>query len=484
MEPQTRKGNGRTATMDELRAEHGARRDPPAPHASPSTSPPPQPHPTPQVPLSARDHEIREPLAHDAPPKKGHPWVWLIVLAVLGVAGYFAYPHLRQLPAIGGAKPAAAPKARDIPVKVATAHKGNLNQYLNGLGTVTPFNTVMIRPRVDGQIVKVSFREGQLVRQGNPLVEIDPRPFEVQLAQAQGQWARDKAQLDNAISDLKRYQEAGPAVAQQQIENQQFTINQFEGVVKSDQSQIDNAKLNLIYCHVTAPISGRAGLRLVDEGNMVHPTDSSPLVIITQLQPISVAFTIAQDDVWRVMQKPNGGEGLPVEAYDRDFTRKIATGKLMALDNQVDVTTGTLRLKASFDNDNNELFPNQFVNARLLVDTVKDAIIIPAAAVQRGPDSTFCYVVAPGENTVDLRPIELGPQEGERAVVAKGLSDGDVVVTDGVDKLQKGTRVVPRQDEGKGPGSSGRGGRSSAATEPASQPGDAAEAPTSTRESR
>jgi membrane fusion protein, multidrug efflux system len=475
MEPQTRKGNGRTATIDEARearAEHGVRREPPAAHP-PAPPPPPPPPPVPVLPLDVP--HLHGDADHAAPPKKSHAWVWIIVLLLLAVGGYFAYPHLRTLlSSATGTKTAGPPKARDIPVKVATARKGSLNQYLNGLGTVTPFNVVTVRPRVDGEIVKVAYKEGQLVKQGDLLVEIDPRPFQVQLTQAQGQYARDKAQLDNAIADLKRYQEAGPAVAQQQIENQQYTVNQFEGVVKSDQSQIDNAKLNLIYCHITAPIGGRVGLRLVDEGNMVHPTDSTPLVVITQLQPISVAFTLAQDNIWRVMEKPDGGEGLPVDAFDRDFSRKIASGKLMAVDNQVDVSTGTVKLKASFDNEHNELFPNQFVNARLLVDTIKDAILVPAAAVQPGPESWYCYVVNPEDNTVDLRPIELGAQEGDRAVVAKGLNEGDLVVTDGVDKLQKGTKVVPRQDEGRG----GRGGRSggAAATKPGAATTEAATA--------
>jgi multidrug efflux system membrane fusion protein len=377
-----------------------------------------------------------------------HGWVWFVlVLLLLGVGGYFWYAH-HQTKQHATTTSGHAAARRSIPVVASVATAGDLPIYLTGLGTVTPLNTVTVRSRVDGQITKISFREGQNVQAGDALVEIDPRPFEVQLAQAKGQYARDQALLKNAQLDLKRYRSAQAAVTQQQIDTQSALVQQYQGLLQSDQAQIDNAQLQISYCHITAPISGRTGLRLVDVGNMVHAGDATGLVVITELHPITVIFTIPQDQIARVQQHMNSGGGkqggaLPVEAYNRDLTTRLASGVLSAIDNQVDPSTGTVRLKATFPNDDGMLFPNQFVNARLLVETLRGAVLIPAAAVQRGPDGgTFVYVVK-SDNTVTVRPITLGPSEATTVAVSQGLRVGESVVTQGVDKLQEGTKVAP-----------------------------------------
>jgi multidrug efflux system membrane fusion protein len=402
-------------------------------------------------------------------PAKSHWWVWLLVLVVLGAGGVFAYPHMvayfRSAKGGAGGPGGQAQMKREVPVLAATARKGNLDLYLDGLGTVTPFYTVSVKSRVDGQIVKVGFKEGQIVKEGDPLFEIDPRPYEVMLTQAQGAYARDQALLENAKADLRKYMEAGEAaVGKQIIDTQKATVAQYEGVLKADQGQIDNVNLQLVYCHITAPISGRIGLRMVDQGNMVHASDTTVLAVITQLQPIAVKFTIPQDQIARLLAKPNGGEGLAVVAYDRDFKKKLASGTVIAIDNEVDPTTGTVQVKASFGNENNALFPSQFVNARLLIDTIKDAVIVPAAAVQSGPEWSFAYVVKKDDGTVDLRKVRVGETEGDQTIVEEGLEPGDVVVTDGVDKLQKGMKVAVRTPGEGGGGKRGGGGKGAATT--------------------
>jgi len=412
-----------------------------------------------------------EPLLEDRRPeqatgRRGYGWVWLVVLAGLGVAGYFLWPHLRaMLPAPGGEAKAGGRggAGRAVPVVVATVRRGDMDLYINGLGTAQALNTVTVRSRVDGQLVKVAFTEGELVKEGQPLIEVDPRPFEVALAQAQGQLAKDEAQLKNAKADLERYQSIRDSVTQQQIDTQAAQVGQYEGAVKIDQAQIDNAKLELSYCHITAPISGRIGLRLVDQGNMVHANDPNGLAVITQLQPIAVVFNIPQDDIPRVMKRMSSGAALAVEAYDRDLKVKLATGTLAAVDNQVDQASGTVRLKATFPNEDGMLFPNQFVNARLLVDTRRDVVIVPSAGVQHGPDSTFAYVV--NGDSVEMRTVQTGPTEGDDTVIESGLEPGEIVVTDGVDKLQSGTKVTMR------------GGASSRPAGAGTQPGMATTAP-------
>jgi multidrug efflux system membrane fusion protein len=330
---------------------------------------------------------------------------------------------------------------------------------------------------VDGQIVNVAFKEGQYVHEGDLLVQIDPRPFQVQLEQAQGQLAKDQAQRKDAQVNLERFQllfKEG-VIPQQQLDTQAALVGQFDGAIISDQSQIDNAKLQLSFSHVTAPISGRVGLRLIDPGNIVHATDVNGLVLITQLQPIAVLFSLPQDQLPQVNAKLRAGVQLTVEAFNRDDTEKIATGKLLTIDNQIDTTTGTYRLKSVFDNSNNALFPNQFVNVRLFVDTKHDLTIVPSPAIQRGPQGTFVYVVG-GDNTVKIRPVTIALTTGNSIGLSSGLDAGDVVVIDGQDKLQDGSRVNPTMTTMATSGSAGPG--PSPAPAPASP---SAPAPSSSR---
>jgi multidrug efflux system membrane fusion protein len=370
---------------------------------------------------------------------------WAVLLAVCLLAGAAYVLVMRSGEAQSRAARAGAPPPRGVPVVAVPARQGDVPVYLNGLGSVTPLNTVTVKSRVDGELTKVLFREGQLVKAGELLAQIDPRPFEVQLTQAEGQMVRDQALLKNARLDVERYRGlwAQDSIPKQQLDTQESLARQYEGVVKLDQGQIDMAKLQLTYCRITAPISGRVGLRLIDPGNIVHANDTTGLVMITQLQPITVIFTIPEDSLPRLLDKLKAGERLPVEAYDREQKLRLATGTLLTVDNQIDPSTGTVRLRALFPNTDNHLFPNQFVNARLLLDTERGATVVPAAAIQRGTQGTFVYVVK-ADQTAGVRPVRIGVSEGDDVSVVAGLAPGEAVVVDGADKLREGSRVEPQ----------------------------------------
>jgi multidrug efflux system membrane fusion protein len=394
--------------------------------------------------------------------QSGRAWiVWVILLLV--VAGGVAY---WRLPPRGGTeqekKPSGGAGDRAVPVLTAKARTGDLPLYLTGLGSVTALNTVTIRSRVDGQLMNVAFTEGQLVREGDLLAEIDPRPFQAQAEQAEGQLARDQALLKNAKIDLERDRIAKDAISEQQLATQAALVAQYEGIVKSDQAQVDTARLQLTYSRITAPIPGKIGLRLVDKGNIVHASDAGGLAVVTQMQPIAVVFSLPSEHLPAVLARSGGDRKLVVDAYDRDLRLKLASGSLLAIDNQIDAGTGTIKIKGLFPNEDGQLYPNQFVNARLLIDERKSVVLIPTPAVQRGAQaSIYVYLAKEGpskadpaknEWTVLRRDIVIGPSEGDDTLVEKGLSAGDIVVTDGVDKLQEGSRITlpePRSAGGK-----------------------------------
>jgi membrane fusion protein, multidrug efflux system len=388
---------------------------------------------------------------------KGHRWLWIVALAVLIAIGFWYFRGSRsrtEAQGPGGPGGAGAGKGQGrqgagaggfvVPVVVASAQRGDLPVYFNGLGTVTAFNTVTVRSRVDGQITKINFQEGQFVHQGQDLVDIDSRPFQVQLEQAEGQLAKDQAQLRDVQVNYERFQllyKEG-VIPKQQVDTQGAQVGQFEGSIKGDQGAIDSAKLQIVYSHVTAPISGRVGLRLVDVGNIVHATDSTGLLVITQLQPIAVIFSLPQDQLPQVASRLQRGEQLVVDAYDRDDSTKIETGKLLTIDNQIDTTTGTYKLKSVFNNDRNTLFPNQFVNVHLLADLKRNLVIVPAPAIQRGPQGTYVYVVQNG-NTAKIQSVTIAQSTADKVGLSAGVNPGDTVIVDGQDKLQDGSKVSP-----------------------------------------
>ncbi len=390
-------------------------------------------------------------------PKKRHPFRVLLVLLVMAGVGWWLYT--RQAPQ------APAPRRGDfaatMPVVTASATVGDIDITLNALGTVTSLATVTIKSQISGYLIKVAYEEGQIVKKGDLLAEIDSRPYELALANSQGTLERDKALLATAQLDLKRYQDLAKtnAIPRQQLDTQASLVAQYQANIISDQAQIDTAKLNIAYCHIVAPVSGRVGLRLIDQGNYVTAGDATGLVVITQLQPISVIFTTAEDNLPQIQKRIRAGATLPVTAYDRTGTTKLSVGELKTLDNQIDTTTGTVRLRAQFANDDDNLFPNQFVNVQLLVDTERGATIIPISAVQRGAPGTYVYLIN-ADSTVTVRPIALGTSSGERVAVRSGLSPGDRVVIDGADKLRNGAKVVIRDaSPGAAPAAAGQPGR-------------------------
>ena len=410
-------------------------------------------------------------------------WSLAAVLSAAAGAAYYFYAP-RQADAERPAESARPGKkggdgaGRVTPVVAQPAKKSEVKVYLNSLGTVTPVKTVTVRSRVDGQIMRVLFREGQLVREGDALVEIDPRPFQAQLTQVEGQMARDQALLTNARIDLERYRTllAQDSIARQQLDTQEALVRQYEGTVKVDQGLLENARLQLAYSRVTAPISGRLGLRQIDEGNVVRAGDVNGLVVITQQKPITVMFTLPQDSLPVVMKRIKAGGRIAVEALDREQNQKapLARGTLLTVDNQIDTSTGTVRLKAQFANDKGELFPNQFVNVRMLIDVRREATTVPSAALQRGARGMFVYVVK-DDRTVTLRDVKTGPTEADATVIETGIEPGELVVVDGMDRLREGAKVdLPSSEKGaarkggdgerrKGGGNRRKGGEKAAA---------------------
>jgi multidrug efflux system membrane fusion protein len=368
-------------------------------------------------------------------------WIATIVLCLLTLAGV-AYLAKSGKSQSGADKKRGGAAARSMPVSAVPAKKGDVAIYLGGLGNVVPNNTVTVKSRVDGQLMEILFREGQIVRSGQLLARIDPRPFETQLSQAEGQLARDQALLKNAELDLARYRTLlqQDSIAKQQLDTQEALVAQYEGTVKTDRGQVESVTLQLAYSRIIAPIGGRVGLRLVDAGNMIHASDPNGLIVIMQLQPVTVVFSIPEDSLPGLQTRMGGGKKIPVEAWDREGKRKIATGYLFTVDNQIDPTTGTVKLKAVFPNKSNELFPNQFVNARLLMDVVRGTVVVPAAAIQRSTRGIFVYVVKT-DNTAEMRPASLGPAQGDDQSIREGVSAGELIVVDGADRLRDGAKV-------------------------------------------
>lgn len=414
---------------------------------SPSESEPnPLPHKTPAALPSGHPPVAQLPPPED-PPRKGRGWIVFIVLVIAAAAGYY---YFSKRPGGFSASATTEPKAGGkkggeggtVPVIATRVRRGNIGVYYNNPGNVIPIYTDTIKSRVDGQLMKVYYTEGQMVHKGDPLVDIDPRPYQAAVDQAEGVLLRDQALLANAKVDQSRYETLVPqkAVPEQTLATQVALVKQYEGTVKNDQGILDAARVNLAYCHITADIDGIAGLRLVDPGNIVHSTDTNGLVVITQIDPISVIFTLAEDQLQPVLQRQIKGQTLEVEAWDRSMTKKLATGKLATIDNEIDQTTGTVRLRAVYDNKERELFPSQLVETKLLEEEKTGVVLVNTAAIQRNTNSTFVFLVQP-DSTVLTRAVTLGTTEGDDTEITSGLAPGDVVVLTGVDKLADGTHV-------------------------------------------
>jgi len=406
----------------------------------PSTAPPGKsPKPSPELPAE----------------KRSHWWIWVILAAVILGAAYWMY-HQHEA-TLQAAQAKAAQQNRSVPVATATVAKGDIGVYQEGIGLVTPLATVTVTSRVQGQIEEIHYREGQMVRKGDPLIDIDPRPYQAQLSQAEGQLAHDEALLAQARIDLDRYQAAFSrnAIAQQQVYDQEQAVKQYEGTVKNDQGLVDNAKVNLVYCHITSPIDGRVGLRLVDVGNIVQANSATGLVVVAQLQPITVIFSVAEDFLPQIQQQLRQGHKMAVYALERTDETQIATGTLLTIDNQIDTTTGTVKLRAIFPNTDSSLFPNQFVNGKLLVNTLHDVNVVPNAAIQRNAQGAFVYMVKP-DQTASIQNVTVGTADGDITQV-DGVEAGQVIVVNGFDKLQDGIKVVVHNGTGPGTGGGGAG---------------------------
>jgi multidrug efflux system membrane fusion protein len=375
-------------------------------------------------------------------PRKRRLWLMVVLLLIVGLTGFLILQRRQKATVAAASK--SPPAQPGVAISTAVAEQGSIGVYINALGSVAPVYTVTVKSRVDGQLISVNYREGQMVKQGDLLAEIDSRPFQAQLEQAQGQYQRDKALLENANVDLNRYQLAYSknAIPKQQLDTQVATVHQYEGVVQIDQGQIDNAKVQLAYCRITSPISGRVGLRLVDPGNIVHAADTNGMLVITQLQPINVLFSVAEDYLPQIRQQLHHGNRLTVDAFDRTQQTKLSSGALLTFDNEIDTTTGTIKLKATFPNADNALFPNQFVNARLLVTTQHGVILVPSVAIQRNAQDSFVYVVKP-DQTVAMQNVSVGTTDGNVTAV-EGINADDVIAVDGFDKLQNGVKVTVR----------------------------------------
>jgi membrane fusion protein, multidrug efflux system len=381
------------------------------------------------------------------------------LIALLVIIGAYEIVRWVKSPAPSGGR---FPQAGLQSVGAATIALGNVRVVVNALGTVTPLATVTVQTQINGQLTDVGFTEGQTVKKGDFLAQIDARPYEILKAQYEGQLARDQGALAQAQMDLKRYQNLVQqnSIARQQADDQVFIVQQDEGTVKLDQAQIDAQQLNITYCHIVAPVTGRVGLRLVDPGNYVQTTSSSGIAVITQLQPITVIFSIPEDDLPEIMPQLNAGATLGVAAYDRANVHELATGQVAAIDNQIDTTTGTVKVRAQFDNADNALFPNQFVNAQLLVKTLQNVVTVPTSAIQRGSPGAYVYVVN-ADSTVAVRQITVGPTDGSITAVNSGLSAGESVVVDGTDRLRDGLRVsvAAQNGESTAPSSGPKAGR-------------------------